>query len=159
MASILKVDKLRQTDSTTDALTIDSSGRILTPERPAFFATGAAAYTAYTAYQKIAFNDVTSTGCFNIGGHFDTSTNQFTCPVAGIYFFSAGAINDTDSNIGILIKNNTANHAIRDYNAGRSATPNGLMQCDANDVIEVQSELVSSLYLGQYGRFTGYLVG
>jgi hypothetical protein len=158
MPSVLKVNEVQNTQNLT-AMEIDSVGRITTPARPAFFATGASAYTAYTAYQKIAFNDVTSTGCFNIGGHFDTSTNQFTCPVAGIYFFSAGAINNTDSNVAILIKNNTANHAIRDYNTGRSATPNGLMQCDAGDVIEVQAEVAASLYLGQYGRFTGLLMG
>ena len=35
MASILNVDKVRATGSTTDALTIDSSGRVKQPALPA----------------------------------------------------------------------------------------------------------------------------
>ena len=38
MASILNVDKIRANGSTTDALTIDSSGRVLRPVIPAFHA-------------------------------------------------------------------------------------------------------------------------
>jgi hypothetical protein len=150
MVSTLKVDEIRP--KTTN-------GTIIMPETPAFLATGAAAYTAYTAYQKIAFNDITSNSGFNIGNHFDTSTYQFTCPVDGVYWFGAGCLIQTEGALGILIKNNSTSQTIRDYNWGRSATPNGLMQCSANDTIEVQAEAATSYYLGVYGRFTGYLVG
>ena len=38
MASILNVDKIRAAGSTTDGLTIDSSGRVFKPATPAFHA-------------------------------------------------------------------------------------------------------------------------
>ena len=37
MASILNVDKIRRAAGSTDALVIDSSDRITTPTRPAFY--------------------------------------------------------------------------------------------------------------------------
>ena len=38
MASILNVDKIRAAGSTTDGLTIDSSGRVTQPTKPIFMA-------------------------------------------------------------------------------------------------------------------------
>ena len=74
-------------DASTTAMTIDSSGRVLTPARPSFLAHGASANVSSAGY--IAYPNITaSKGGHNIGGHYNTSTSQFTAPLAGVYVFS-----------------------------------------------------------------------
>ena len=85
MASILNVDKIRATGSTTDGLTIDSSGRVLTPGRPAFRAEKRTPNQTMSGAAKITFEHEV----FDIGGVYDTSNSRFTAPVAGIYFFQS----------------------------------------------------------------------
>ena len=84
MSSILKVDTIQNTGGTT-GLTIDSSGRPLTPARPAFRAhmTGDQSAPTANSFTTIQFNATN----YNIGNSFNTSTHTFTTPVAGIYHF------------------------------------------------------------------------
>ena len=84
--STLKVDAIRSSGGSADGLTMDSSGRVLTPARPAFLA-----YDASSGHQELTHGswqivpfDTTS---INTGGHYNTSTYRFTAPVAGLYFF------------------------------------------------------------------------
>ena len=82
MASILKVNEIQHTGGTS-ALTVDSSGRILTPARPAFSVkrNGNQAITNNNA-DNIQWNEER----FDIGGNFDHTTNYyFTVPITGIY--------------------------------------------------------------------------
>ena len=84
----LSVPTIKDSSGTNTALTIDSSGRVTQPVLPAFFARSDT--TLYrTVAEIVQYDDVTSTGCFNQGGHFDTSTYKFTAPVAGVYSFAA----------------------------------------------------------------------
>ena len=87
MASILNVDKIRATGSTTDGLTIDSSGRILTPARPAFsvYLNTATGNQDFTTEGDLPFD----TEDFDIGNNVTMSSNAvFTAPVTGIYQFN-----------------------------------------------------------------------
>lgn len=93
MASILGVETLQHTNGTT-AATIDSSGRILTPARPAFFAyLNAHQSNASNTYFKVAFNDTV----FNVGSNFDTTNNRFVAPIDGIYQFNTSINPDMSS--------------------------------------------------------------
>jgi hypothetical protein len=86
MASILNVDSIRNAAGTS-ALTIDSSGRVTTPARPAFFAyraTGDSSDNNYTSATQVNFDSIQH----NIGNCFSTSSNKFTAPVDGVYNFS-----------------------------------------------------------------------
>ena len=86
MASILNVDKIRATGSTTDGLTIDSVGRILTPKRPAFGVSTSTSINLTTAtFNKITWNTVD----WDNNGDWDTTNNYFVVPITGIYRFDA----------------------------------------------------------------------
>ena len=82
MTSVLKVDNI-QNSSGTSAMTIDSSGRILTPTRPYFLAQGIHSDASYSN-QVVPFPNVIE----NDGSHYSTSDNAFTAPVTGLYLFS-----------------------------------------------------------------------
>ena len=80
MTSILKVNQIQNTAGTT-AATIDSSGRILTPARPAFRGFEAYVQTDFTTETVIT----NYTEDFDIGNCFNHTTGIFTAPVTGIY--------------------------------------------------------------------------
>ena len=85
MASILNVDKIRATGSTTDGLTVDSSGLVATPARPAFsYRTGTQNNISVNTWQTVNFNDK----LFEVGSNFNTATKSFVAPVDGIYQFN-----------------------------------------------------------------------
>jgi hypothetical protein len=73
--------------SRAERMRIDSSGRVTTPFRPAFFIRKDTSQTISSG-TLITFTNVTT----NIGSHFNTSTSRFTAPVAGVYSFSARVI-------------------------------------------------------------------
>tara|TARA_B100001059_G_C17508351_1_gene414526 strand:- start:147 stop:653 length:507 start_codon:yes stop_codon:yes gene_type:complete len=96
--SDLKVNEIKtdtiKNQAGTSAATIDSSGRILTPARPAFRARKTSSQSTSSGNELITWN----TAPLNIGSHF--GSNVFTAPVAGIYSFS----------IVLLTNNDSANH-------------------------------------------------
>ena len=78
----VKTDTIKDQTGTT-AMAIDSTGRVTTPARPAFFAHG----TSYSWVEsQNAGTVVTLAGTkFNIGNHFDTSNYWFKPTVSGYY--------------------------------------------------------------------------
>ena len=78
--STLKVQTIQHTNG-TNGMTIDGSGRILTPSRPAFC----------TETKPASVSDgaiiVWSSTLFDISNSYSTSTGKFTAPIAGIYQF------------------------------------------------------------------------
>jgi len=87
MTSILKVSEIQDPTNGNSALTVDSTGRILTPARPAFHARLTSGSTeGKTGVLVFNVED------FDIGGNYDTSNGRFTAPVAGIYYFVYDAL-------------------------------------------------------------------
>ena len=93
MTSALKVSEIQDPTNSNSALTIDTSGRILTPARPAFSGKHFHASTNTGLTGTVIMN----TEDFDIGGHYDTSTGIYTVPVTGIYRYSFSGFASTDT--------------------------------------------------------------
>lgn len=173
MASEIGVQTIQHTNG-TDAMTIDSSGRILTPARPAFsvYLSSHAATADNTSVGVIPFD----TEDFDIGNNVTMSSNAvFTAPIAGIYQFNLslilgncqsathvntylyidGAQVGSDSDLtyrniedpqGGEFQSNTSSHLIK-LTASQTVTPYFSASTD------------TSTQVRQGTRFSGFLVG
>ena len=71
-------------DASTTAMTIDSTGRILQPAKPAFRVSKANNQSISNATNtKVTWDSEH----WDIGSNFDISNDQFVAPIAGIYHF------------------------------------------------------------------------
>ena len=100
MASILKVNTIQDATNSNTAMSIDSTGRILTPARPAFSVKKVNSGGGASLNGHITFDTVT----FNVGSGWD-GTNKFQAPIAGIYSFSLNAFTANNSG-GVLADGN-----------------------------------------------------
>jgi len=159
MASEIGVQTIQHTNG-TDAMTIDSSGRVLTPTRPSFYArvgTGSASYFT----PGVA---VFPTADVNIGSCYSTSTGKFTAPIAGTYYFSALMLSNVNTRLFFhLRKNNaviTGTYIETLSNSGeyQSAMSDCVITLAANDLVHVQLT-TNDAYGSQYANFKGFLLG
>lgn len=91
MTGIIKVDTIQNNGGTT-GLTIDSSGRVLTPARPAFNVNGIAggdATMSGNSSPSSPFFITHNTADLNQGNCWSSSTGKFTAPIGGVYHFYA----------------------------------------------------------------------
>jgi hypothetical protein len=79
----------------TSALTIDSTGRVLTPAKPCFSAYRNTTSGTYYDSGDLVFDATT----VNVGSCYDTSNGRFTAPITGAYQVSTviGVIYDDNS--------------------------------------------------------------
>ena len=97
-------------DSDTTGMTIDSSGHILQPTKPAFFAYPSSDFSTGTGAGTTQTFDTTQ---HNVGGHYSTSTGKFTVPIAGVYLLGCTiAITNTTSVIVYLSAELTINGSV-----------------------------------------------
>ena len=155
-----------KTGGTTTAMTIDKDGQITKPLQPMFSVDGSASYVAYNDGDVLAFNDESSTGRFDNGGNFNTSTYTFTVPITGRYFVSAFAIAlETNYTGGLIIQHRnsggTVIESLRGYQVeSRNSRVSLVINCTASDTLRVTTQNAASWYLGNgYGRFSGFLIG
>ena len=160
MASIINVDKVRATGSTTDGLTIDSSGRVLTPARPAFHAysnTGSNSY--FSANAEAVWNST----LVNIGDCYSTSTGRFTAPIAGTYFFMVTMLSSSGERLFFRMRKNGSDIAgtfvetLAVTGLYQSVSTSATITLAVNDYVSVY--LTTTAYGGSYGNFNGFLVG
>ena len=161
MASILNVDKVRATGSTTDGITVDSSGRVLMPQRPAFHAsTNGAGSASYFTPGVAVFPHAD----VNVGSCYSTSTGKFTAPIAGTYYFSGLMLSNVASRLFYhLRKNNspingTFIETVSGTGAYQSASSDCVITLAVNDLVHLQLVSVDA-YGSQYASFKGFLLG
>lgn len=140
---------LRFVDNTASAtrMQIDGSGRVTMPYQPAVHAglTGVSV-SGNTTANPIIWNSVLT----NIGGHYNSSTGLFTCPVAGVYEVFASACVQVSGNGGwnLNVRKNGSNISA-EYGKGffelygnpfsgyPMMTIRMLVSCSANDTLAV----------------------
>ncbi len=156
--STVKLRKISSLEGTA-AMTIDSSGRILTPARPSF-------HVATTATQDATTIVNWNTEIFDIGGNFNTTSNMFVAPIAGVYCFNCTALqagNGAQMTISIR-KNSSATGRFLARTDGDSGEHHGcsvtaLFNLVAGDTVEVYLHAGRIYGDVQFTNFTGYLVG
>lgn len=151
----------------TDALLIDSVGRVTKPNHPCFyvqkgfgnlsaFVTGAT--TAIATWDNVILNR---------GSHFSAATGRFTAPIAGIYLFTFHiSYNTTSTNNAdyLLYKNGTgATETVVPKNSGVSLWGNAAlivhMSLNANDYVTVGAASYESNTGSCRASFGGSLIG
>ena len=160
----------------TSALTVDSTGRILTPARPAFSVRGTGSWVDVSDGSNVTI--AMATVDINVGSHYDTSTYRFTAPIAGIYQISCniylrnngGTSSDSGTYGYIKFQKNGATvnrlEAIHGYLNHGDADQNhqlvGILDLAVNDYVTCSMESAgggTSSYHGAGSSFHGYLVG
>jgi len=171
MASIIGVETLQHTNGTT-AATIDSSGRILQPAKPAF--------SARLDSLKSSQNITSVTDCFldtmefNIGGHAALTATScvFTAPVDGIYNFQLHVVfEDVEASnyvqTTIVASNGTTDqdHQYRTLTDVSGAeyfalTSSALLQLTANETVTPKMRVGNdtAITIRDSSYFNGYLV-
>ena len=169
MSSILKVDEIQNTGGTT-GLTIDSSGRVLKPVIPSFMVSRNATWEALSTGDVVAFDTDSGGQLFNNGSHFNTSTNAFVAPVAGLYSFSTvlyTANSDTVNAFAPYLNGATVkligSGGLYIQQGESTALDNTigltfLLDLSANDSIKIHAITGSDIY-GSACMFCGHLVG
>ena len=75
-------------DGSSEKLRITSNGEVLKPSNPMFKAMRTSNQSVSSnGWVTIQFNSDSATGCFDVGGNFNTSNHRFTAPVTGYYQF------------------------------------------------------------------------
>ena len=150
---------------TNTAMSIDSTGRILMPLRPCFFARGN--NEAYVQTDPVPY----PTAEINVGSSYNTSTYKFTAPIAGIYtFFATAYLKTTAGENGRLqfSKNDATDYEgsfAELYNNDGGAIYSNLqttviLNLSASDTIKVTFTGNGDYYNGEdESHFGGYLLG
>lgn len=165
MASELFVDQIKPGPGNTSlsisangntGLTIDSAGRLLTPNRPYFYARAAQGnHTSGTIPYSLVDH--------NVGGHYDSSTYTFTTPVSGIYnitfqFFSPPNLaGGADLHVNGVLTLRSGREGTETYYEGYSNAINKYL--NAGDTLRVVQYTGTVHVNTPFSHFSGYLVG
>lgn len=144
-------------------LTVNSSGIVNTPLRPAFDAYGTVGNVLFTTDTPIPLNSTT----FNIGSNYSTSTYRFTAPVAGIYFFRAQVYKQASGNASRLrLYKNAADVRVYQYISATDTYTfgiTGVISLTVGDYVTCNFNsdgAGTNIYLADnHTNFSGYLVG
>ena len=98
----------------SEKMAITSQGYVINPTRPAFSAKGTT--DAISAASPLPYDSVAGIN-YNNGGHYNTSTYKFTCPVDGYYYVSCHVVPtnyDVGYNVELYVADNSGNRHFLD---------------------------------------------
>ncbi len=171
--SILRVDTIQHSNGTS-ALSIDASGRVLSPNKPAFQVRGSAPQSiTATGNSTVNYDTV----IVNVGGNYSTGNTRFIAPVAGNYLFGSNTRIDSlnmttgaDYHRLYFAVNGSASLALYGHSIVSIVTTvanyltlniTGLISLSANDFVQVfvlSNSDISYSILPQESQFWGYLI-
>ena len=161
MSSILKVSEIQDPTNGNSALTIDSSGRVLMPQRPAFHAsTNGAGSASYFTPGVAVFPHAD----VNVGSCYSTSTGKFTAPIAGTYYFSGMMLGNQNSRLFFHLRKNTSVingtmiETVSVSSQYQTASTDCVVTLAVNDLVHLQLTN-NDAYGSQYANFKGFLLG
>ena len=142
--STLKVGTIQDHANSITAMTIDSSGRILTPTRPS--------WSAYTTSHVTSTGDIVfDTAVHNIGSHYDTSNGRFTAPVTGSYLICFKTLIITPNNTtSVNLRINGSDYATNSYAVANMGTYPKLASQSAGNYIGQGASIIIYLTATQY---------
>jgi hypothetical protein len=156
----------------SERMRIDSAGRVTMPYQPAFMA-----YAGGDRFFSAPQSTWTDLNIFdsinhNIGNHYNSTTDNFTCPVSGVYHFYVNVREETYygswGGIHIQLVNNGSRFAETrkwdGYQNEETLTLSITRQFSANDVVGVRvhsdsSDTDLSVEGGSTTFFGGHLLG
>ena len=173
-----QIGTIKDAGGNATAMTVDSSGRIKTPARPAFMVERSAniSLTEGNSHQVLPFDNT----IFDVGNNFSTSNHNYVCPIAGLYHF---ALNVRFDNIasggflrGIIYKGNDAatntgpwgtNDGFHGYITNGHGTSyhtvvvSGYLQCDAGDIVTAMGghDTDTNIVFHNQATFSGAFIG
>jgi len=148
------------------ALTPTSSGLSVTPNIPAFWASGSGnlAFSGGTVSSKLTLGNAFT----NNGNHYNTSLSRFTAPITARYWLFMNALTNTPTSSGpalLLFRNGSLVREVS-INYGNVNYVNfsggAVIQANAGDFFEMfVSNYNSTSFTIELGRcyFMGYLIG
>ncbi len=145
----------------SDFLKIDSSGRLTLLNQPTFYANISSGYSISSGQTSaLIFNNVV----FNVGNHYNSSTNTFTAPIAGRYMFltSVGGTGGMPANsyfgIAFRVNGSTQNAQWQNSASGYQVQKHSqIFNLSAGDTVTVWCEVASSFTV-QNPFFQGILL-
>jgi hypothetical protein len=161
----LNVGTIKDAGNNATAMTIDSSGRVLTPARPAFLARRNDTTTSVSSTNIFPFDSVSVYGGFDTASGYNTSTYTYTCPVAGLYHFHVSAIigSATYSNAQWKIQLNSSDYEQRHFSSTNSDyythSMDTYINASANDTVRIKAGTNLTFYGNQWSVFMGHLIG
>ena len=98
----------------------------------------------------------------NQGSHFNASNGRFTCPVAGVYriYFRATTDQTQHTNVRLRRNGSTINEAYANGDTGttHSDSSEAVVNCSANDYLEIQASRLKASHGTQHKQVTFQLL-
>ena len=169
MASELGVQTIQHTNG-TDAMTIDSSGRVKQPALPAW-----SAYNSTGSYVALPVTPlILNSTEVNRGNMYSTSTGIVTIPISGVYSITAmvyARVANSET-FALRIEKSTDSGTTWNMQTYAYSEPSGItsedktmvnsiyLDLDANDQLRIRLTGSGDYYSGsQETRFSGHLIG
>ena len=161
----LRTDTIRSSETATNSILLDSSGRSTAPNQPSFYGyrSAGAVWENYGATPGIYNYNVAVT---NRGNCYDTATGVFTCPIEGVYAACPGALmGQAGGSAYLFVFKNGVNVTAAGVHTNTNGNNNWfhsstvfMVRCARGDRIDIRSQGGgASIYAGEYSHCSIWL--